>query len=428
MEDGGDDCQMRLSKFFNGTDTFSYGYDANGNLISVSNRFTGLSYDNLNRLRQIQRNGGQIDRYYYDSRGLRFKRIEDSEGVTPHRTYTIYAGELPVIQERYEGTTKTETRFNLIVSMGGAPQIAAQFRNVYGGGQTLRFFYSDHLGSRRVVLDSEGDVQDKFEYSPWGEATHPIGTEEDLASFTGKEYDATGLIYFNARYYDPSIGRFITEDPSRKGTGWYTYCGNNPLNRVDPTGRQDGTGEQYAGQQYAEQEQAQTEQSQTNFESASNTIGAISSGLESGGTQLINNAANSAAEANQLNAARATVEAQAIYTSSKIPFAIADDLSKQATTKFQESTMVSIAGENAKVVGKALGVLGAVVSAIDVGVTCKEKGIVAAVKTAVKDVAVFATGAAATAVLSPVISPLGGALAGAAAAAAVAESFRLAGW
>jgi hypothetical protein len=46
-------------------------------------------------------------------------------------------------------------------------------------------------------------------------------------------------IYFNARYYDPTIGRFITEDPSRKGTGWYTYCSNNPINRTDPTGMYD---------------------------------------------------------------------------------------------------------------------------------------------------------------------------------------------
>jgi RHS repeat-associated protein len=45
-------------------------------------------------------------------------------------------------------------------------------------------------------------------------------------------------IYFNARYYDPVTGRFLTEDPSRKGVNWYAYCENNPVNRTDPTGRQ----------------------------------------------------------------------------------------------------------------------------------------------------------------------------------------------
>lgn len=46
-----------------------------------------------------------------------------------------------------------------------------------------------------------------------------------------------GLIYFNARYYDPLTGRFLTEDPSRKGVNWYAYCENNPVNRIDPSGR-----------------------------------------------------------------------------------------------------------------------------------------------------------------------------------------------
>jgi RHS repeat-associated protein len=55
-------------------------------------------------------------------------------------------------------------------------------------------------------------------------------------SYTGKEEDATGLYYFNARYYDPSIGRFITEDPARDGINWYVYCANNPLSYTDPTG------------------------------------------------------------------------------------------------------------------------------------------------------------------------------------------------
>jgi RHS repeat-associated protein len=151
----------------------------------------------------------------------------------------VYVGEAPVIQERYEGSVKTETRFNLTALMGGDLQIAAQYKKVYGGAETLSFFYFDQIGSRRVVLDDAGTVQDRFQYSPWGEMSHPEGTQDNLASFTGKEYDATGLLYFNARYYDPTIGRFITEDPSRKGTGWYTYCSNNPVNRSDPTGRYD---------------------------------------------------------------------------------------------------------------------------------------------------------------------------------------------
>ena len=46
----------------------------------------------------------------------------------------------------------------------------------------------------------------------------------------------TGLIYLRNRYYDPSIGRFITEDPVKDGLNWYVYCGNNPILYVDPSG------------------------------------------------------------------------------------------------------------------------------------------------------------------------------------------------
>jgi hypothetical protein len=52
-----------------------------------------------------------------------------------------------------------------------------------------------------------------------------------------------GVIYFNARHYDPKTGRFITEDPSAQGTGWYNYANNNPLTYVDPDGRREVEGE-----------------------------------------------------------------------------------------------------------------------------------------------------------------------------------------
>ena len=64
--------------------------------------------------------------------------------------------------------------------------------------------------------------------SPTGEAKYTYG---------GKELDdETNLYYFNARFYDATIGRFINVDPVQDGTNWYIYCSNNPLSMVDPTG------------------------------------------------------------------------------------------------------------------------------------------------------------------------------------------------
>ena len=63
------------------------------------------------------------------------------------------------------------------------------------------------------------------------------GDFEELHGFTGKEYDPDiGLYYFNARWYDPDLGRFISEDPAGQGPNPYSYCGNSPVMRVDPTG------------------------------------------------------------------------------------------------------------------------------------------------------------------------------------------------
>ena len=73
-------------------------------------------------------------------------------------------------------------------------------------------------------------------YSAYGEKEHGPQPHEFLASFSGKEYDGTGLIYFNARYYDPKTGRFLSEDPARDGVSWYGYCGGNPLLLIDPNG------------------------------------------------------------------------------------------------------------------------------------------------------------------------------------------------
>ena len=56
--------------------------------------------------------------------------------------------------------------------------------------------------------------------------------------FTGKlGDDSIGLIYFGARWYDPEVGRFLTQDPVKDGLNWYAYCNNNPLRFTDPDGR-----------------------------------------------------------------------------------------------------------------------------------------------------------------------------------------------
>jgi len=72
----------------------------------------------------------------------------------------------------------------------------------------------------------------------WGERqTGTLQTGKGYCANLGHQEDETGLVYMRARYYEPTTGRFISEDPARDGVNWYLYADGNPVNRVDPTGR-----------------------------------------------------------------------------------------------------------------------------------------------------------------------------------------------
>ena len=92
-----------------------------------------------------------------------------------------------------------------------------------------------------MLFDDAGNAVWKGEISVFGDVVlgEWIGEElfDERVRFTGKDYDeVTGLYYFNARWYDPRLGRFTSEDPIRDGMNWHVYVNNNPLRYVDPTG------------------------------------------------------------------------------------------------------------------------------------------------------------------------------------------------
>ena len=112
---------------------------------------------------------------------------------------------------------------------------------VIGDPEAPKYYYhTDHAGSIRVITDQAGTVVYNADYLAFGTQLYKEGDFEELHGFTGKEYDPDiGLYYFNARWYDPDLGRFISEDPAAdpNNPNFYSYCGNNPINRIDPTGK-----------------------------------------------------------------------------------------------------------------------------------------------------------------------------------------------
>jgi RHS repeat-associated protein len=93
----------------------------------------------------------------------------------------------------------------------------------------------------------EGTILHAIQYGPFGEKISTAGAaNNNQLHFTGREEDSdNGLYYFRARYYDPAIGRFVTEDPKgfAAGVNFYAYCNNNGINANDPSGKISGIGD-----------------------------------------------------------------------------------------------------------------------------------------------------------------------------------------
>lgn len=124
--------------------------------------------------------------------------------------------------------------------------------HVYGNGMhlakitggTTYYYHEDQVGSNRLVTYvNSGKVTTQFssDYKPYGASYGASGSE--VFQYTDRMLDsATGLYYFNARFYDPSIMKFTTRDPAAGDTAvpaslnLYAYAGGNPLSNIDPTG------------------------------------------------------------------------------------------------------------------------------------------------------------------------------------------------
>jgi RHS repeat-associated protein len=101
-------------------------------------------------------------------------------------------------------------------------------------------FLTDALGSTLALADSTGTVQTSYTYDPFGNPSSTGAASSNTQQYTGRETDGTGLQYNRARYYSPTLQRFISEDPLGFGGGdanLYAYVGNDPINATDPSGQ-----------------------------------------------------------------------------------------------------------------------------------------------------------------------------------------------
>ena len=209
---------------YNGT---TFGYDANGNTVTKtdSSGVTQYSYDYENRLIRIDLPGGGYSTYQYDVLGRRIEKNVNGQIFT-----YLYDGEFFVLAE-YDGDGNLLRNYFNGAAGDFNPSI------IYRDGQAYYVYY-DQLNTPHDITNENGNLLWSAIYSSYGGTAI---TREDIINnfrFPGQYFDSeSGLYYNNKRYYESSIGKYLTEDPD-KGykTNLYHYANNDPINKIDPTG------------------------------------------------------------------------------------------------------------------------------------------------------------------------------------------------
>lgn len=197
-------------------------WDLNGNLASDGLR--SYAWDARNRLTSI----AGVASYAYDGMG---RRQSSTVGANPTRSY-LYDG-FDVVQEQTAGAPSA----NILTGSGTDERLTRTPATGANAG-VLSAYLTDALGSTVALVSATGAVQTTYGYDPYG-ATTTTGTASDSPyQYAGRENDGTGLYYNRARYYNPSWGRFVSEDPIglAGGINRYAYANGNPVSLRDPSG------------------------------------------------------------------------------------------------------------------------------------------------------------------------------------------------
>lgn len=251
-------------------------WDAFGRLVAVTGT-EGLqgeyAYD-ANDLRALKVEGGRrtlyfTDRFevrdgvatvYLDIDGQRYARLETAAlaptilsdlaplvGATPDPDAMISAGDAWVANAVSTGVIEladgvpSEVR-ELLASSAHRLLLGAD-------GEAYSYFHHNHLGSVAAVTDEQGTVTERNDFFPEGQVRTSGARAPETFGYVGKEHDATGFIYFGARYLDPETGRWLSPDPAfdfingdfqarhEEATSPYTNGRCNPTNFRDADGR-----------------------------------------------------------------------------------------------------------------------------------------------------------------------------------------------
>jgi RHS repeat-associated protein len=192
-------------------------YDANGNLVTGANRT--MVWDANNRITSATLNGTTASFTY----GAGGERLTKAVGAST----TKY----PLGDDYEIAPDGTITKYFSAYGVPIAKRVGA------GVGAQTYWLHTDRLGSVSVITDGAGAEVWREKYRPYGETLGQGGSQTESRGWIGQRNDSeTGLTYLHARYYDPTLGLFLSPDPIRAQFNTYGYGPGDPVNGADPTG------------------------------------------------------------------------------------------------------------------------------------------------------------------------------------------------
>ena len=196
----------------------TYGHDAAGNRSTENTRT--YTYNQNNRMIQASDGATNLGQYTYNALGQRATKTESTVTTVYH--YDL-AGNL-IAETQNDGTLISE-----YVTLYNTPLVKVD-------GTTLNYVHTDHLSSPQQMTDGLGAVVWEIETNPFGDNAIITGAGTNNQRFPGQYFDQqTGFSYNYFRYYQASVGRYLTSDPIGLlgGINPYSYVANHPVNLTD---------------------------------------------------------------------------------------------------------------------------------------------------------------------------------------------------
>ena len=230
-----DSNDRMLSSTQNGVRT-TYGYDDNGSMLSKATLGddTTFSYDARNKLiTAVQSQGGSATSNVYFDYDIDGNRVQKTDNGTI--TNFVVDRNQSYAQVVHETNDQNATQ----VTYTHGDDLISQDRSA-----SVNYYNYDGLGSTRSLTDTLGQITDTYDYNAYGTILDQSGSTNNNYLYTGEQFDASlDNYYLRARYYDPAVGRFTQMDawmgydirPSSLNK--YTYTESDPINGIDPSGK-----------------------------------------------------------------------------------------------------------------------------------------------------------------------------------------------